>query len=65
MAYRSSGRFRQASTRLDTPPPSHRRHPGSAIAGGRREQGIAGDRSLNLPVINDYGAAVTAALRHV
>ena len=32
MAYRSFGRFRQASTRLDTPPFSHRHHPVSAIA---------------------------------
>ena len=32
VAYRSFGRFRQASTRLDTPPFSHRHHPVSAIA---------------------------------
>src|SRR3954463_334639 len=32
MAYRSFGRFRQASTRLDTPPCSGRHHPVSAIA---------------------------------
>src|SRR5271163_3639291 len=32
MAYRSFGRFRQASTRLDTPPCSHRHHPVSVIA---------------------------------
>jgi hypothetical protein len=32
MAYRSFGRFRQASTRLDTPPFSHRHHPVSVIA---------------------------------
>jgi hypothetical protein len=32
MADRSFGRFRQASTRLDTPPFSHRHHPVSAIA---------------------------------
>jgi hypothetical protein len=31
MAYRSFGRFRQASTHLDTPPFSHH-HPVSAIA---------------------------------
>ena len=31
-AYRSFGRFGQASTRLDTPPFSHRHHPVSAIA---------------------------------
>src|SRR3954467_8093599 len=32
MAYRSFGRFRRASTRLDTPPCSGRHHPVSAIA---------------------------------
>ncbi len=32
MAYRSFGRFRQASTHLDTPPFSIRHHPDSAIA---------------------------------
>ncbi len=32
VAYRSFGRFRQASTHLDTPPFSIRHHPGSAIA---------------------------------
>jgi hypothetical protein len=32
MAYRSSGRFRQASTHLDTPPFSESHHPVSAIA---------------------------------
>jgi len=32
VAYRSFGRFRQASTHLDTPPLSIRRHPGSVIA---------------------------------
>jgi len=32
VAYRSFGRFRQASTRLDTPPFSNRRHPFSGIA---------------------------------
>jgi hypothetical protein len=36
VAYRSFGRFRQASTHLDTPPFSNRRHPGSAIAPGLR-----------------------------
>jgi len=32
MAYRSFGRFRQASTHLDTPPFSQNHHPVSAIA---------------------------------
>jgi rubrerythrin len=32
MAYRSSGRFGQALTRLDTPPRSRRHHPDSTIA---------------------------------
>ena len=32
VAYRSFGRFRQASTHLDTPPFSIRHHPGSVIA---------------------------------
>ena len=32
MAYRLLREFRQASTRLDTPPFSNRRHPGSDIA---------------------------------
>jgi len=32
MAYRLLREFRQASTRLDTPPLSNRRHPGSDIA---------------------------------
>src|SRR5512132_4679018 len=32
MAYRSFGRFRQASTHLDTPPFSQSHHPVSAIA---------------------------------
>ncbi len=32
MAYRLLREFRQASTRLDTPPVSIRHHPGSAIA---------------------------------
>ena len=34
MAYRLLREFRQASTRLDTPPFSNRRHPGSDIAPG-------------------------------
>jgi putative transposase len=34
MAYRSFGRVWQASTRLDTPPLSNRRHPDSRIAPG-------------------------------
>jgi len=32
MAYRLLQEFRQAFTRLDTPPLSNRRHPGSSIA---------------------------------
>ena len=42
MAYRSFGRFRQAFTRLDTPPLSIRHHPGSVIA--RRQGSVAHDQ---------------------
>src|SRR3954467_1477160 len=41
MAYRSFGRFRQASTRLDTPPCSGRHHPVSAIAPAERDKALA------------------------
>ena len=37
MAYRLLREFRQASTRLDTPPFSNRRHPGSDIAHDRTQ----------------------------
>ncbi len=38
VAYRSFGRFRQASTHLDTPPLSLRRHPVSLIAQGNADK---------------------------
>ena len=40
MAYRLLREFRQAFTRLDTPPLSNRRHPGSAIALERVPEGL-------------------------
>ena len=39
MAYRLLREFRQAFTRLDTPPFSNRRHPGSDIAPARHRPG--------------------------
>jgi len=40
VAYRSFRRFRQASTRLDTPPLSIRHHPGSVIAPEKVTEGV-------------------------
>ena len=55
MAYRLLREFRQASTRLDTPPFSNRRHPGSDIAPDERWIGRAPalrvqiDDAVNVP----------------
>ena len=42
-AYRLLREFRQASTRLDTPPFSNRRHPGSDIAPVRTKGALSQD----------------------
>ena len=54
MAYRLLREFRQASTRLDTPPLSNRRHPGSDIAQlrARTLSGQQGEAALAVSVLN-------------
>ena len=67
MAYRSFGRFRQASTRLDMPPFSHRHHPDfghSSAAAIRDPDELARfamarlDRLASVRLVAQIGAAI-------